>query len=94
MVKKATVEVNNLGPQDSNFMLDLWILPLDVAEKWRFWQAATAPRNLGIKGTIPPKTFRGSSTEVAHGQREQEKTVDSEQEEVEGPRPKERKRPS
>ena len=33
---KATGEVNHLRRQDGNFMLDLWILPPDVAETWSF----------------------------------------------------------
>ena len=85
--KKTTGEVNHLVRQDGNFMLDFWILLVDVAEKWGFWQAALAPRNSRIKGITPPKTFfLGSSIEVAHGQREQEKTVDSKEEEVEAER--------
>ena len=47
-----------------------------------FWQAATAPKKLGIKGIRPPKTFRGSWAERARGYREK-KTVYCEEEEVE-----------
>ena len=36
VVNKATGEVNHLRRQDGNFMLDLWILPPDVAETWGF----------------------------------------------------------
>ena len=71
VVKKTTGEVNRLGRQDGCCVHDFRILLVDVAEKWRFWQAAVVPRNSRIKGIIPPKTFfLGSSIEVAHGQRE------------------------
>ena len=59
VVKKATDEVNHLGRQDGNFMLDLWIFALDVAEKWKVLAGSHSPEEFGDQGHNTAEDFSG-----------------------------------